>query len=69
MTALQLRSRLGFIPETNIRGRLRRNSRSVAACFLRGFSHREIASALGVDALDVEDALRWELKRREASRG
>jgi hypothetical protein len=49
--------------------KLRRRSADVAAVFLNGFSCESIAHAIGAHVCRVEDAIRWEMKRRDRKRG
>ena len=53
---------LGENPGTT---RLRRRSADVVAVFLHGYSMREIADALECHIALIEDAIRWEMKRRD----
>jgi len=53
---------LGEKPGTT---RLRRRSGDVAGVFLHGYSHAAIAEALEVHVALIEDAIRWEMKRRD----
>lgn len=62
---IYLSSLLGPSPGTT---QLRRRSADVVAVFLRGYSHQQIAEALGVHVALIEDAIRWELKRRDRGR-
>jgi hypothetical protein len=47
---------------------LRRRSADVASVFLFGYSTEQIATALRVHVALIEDAIRWEMKRREKRR-
>lgn len=60
----RLRNRIGYQASTT---RLRRRSADVAGVFLAGASLAELANALGVHVDLIEDAVRWELKRRKGN--
>ncbi len=49
----------------NDRRRLRRNSAAITRMFLLGDSVASLASRHGVDRLAIEDAIRWQTKRRD----
>ncbi len=48
--------------------RLRLRSADVASVFLNGYSIQAIADALETHVALIEDAIRWEMKRREKRR-
>lgn len=56
---------LGQKPSTR---RLRRRSADVVAVWLLGYPIQIIAEALSVNRLVIEDAIRWEMRRREKKR-
>jgi hypothetical protein len=57
---------LGLRPSTTS---LRRRSADVASVFLHGYGVAAIAHALSADFALIEDAIRWEMKRRDRKRG
>lgn len=61
-TPQELYFELGLRPSTT---KLRRRSRDVSAVFLNGYSLERIAHALCVHIALIEDAIRWEMKRRD----
>ncbi len=52
----------------NDRRRLRRNSVFITRMFLLGDCIASLASRHGVDRLAIEDAIRWQSKRRDGGR-
>jgi hypothetical protein len=56
---------VGTVPS---RAKLRRHSALVVEVFLRGWSMNTIAAQLERERVFVEDAIRWEMQRREKKR-